>query len=201
MLPTSGTPASTMACSSSALRLDTPCMVVLGGSANLHGLAPKSPPAPKAKGLHENPAVLASTTVSTLYRGAATASRGEPIPCRSAAIAGTGAERTSARTAASPPAGCPPDRASVGDEPLIELQSSYFASGMPTWLAVFEGFVEVTKVYGPFDSRRQRMRYDQIAQVSIRRKIPFSLLIIESRGGDTMLPRASGARTRRRRGT
>jgi uncharacterized membrane protein (UPF0127 family) len=34
------------------------------------------------------------------------------------------------------------------------------------------------------DSRTQRMRYDQIAQVSIRRSFPFSALVIESRGGD-----------------
>ncbi len=74
--------------------------------------------------------------------------------------------------------------ASPHGEPLLDLKSHYFATGMPTWLAVHETFVEVTKVYGPFDCRKQRMHYDQIAQVSIRRRFPFSALVIESRGGD-----------------
>ena len=56
-----------------------------------------------------------------------------------------------------------------------------------TWLAVYDAFVEVYKFYDPMDRRTQRMRYDQVAQVSIRRRFPFSAVVIESRGGDFMI--------------
>ena len=61
------------------------------------------------------------------------------------------------------------------------------ATGQPTWLAVYDAFVEVYKVYYPRDRRTQRMRYDQVAQVSIRRGLLFSALVIQSRGSDVMI--------------
>ena len=84
----------------------------------------------------------------------------------------------------------PPPVGSTGfsrSEPLLELKSHFLATGQPTWLAVYDAFVEVYKVYDPRDRRTQRMRYDQVAQVSIRRSFLFSALVIESRGGDIMI--------------
>ena len=72
-------------------------------------------------------------------------------------------------------------------KPLLELKSYFLATGQPTWLAVYDAYVEVDKLYDPRDSRTQRMRYEQVAQVSIRRRFPLSALVIESRGGDVMI--------------
>lgn len=58
-------------------------------------------------------------------------------------------------------------------------------TGIPTRILVYPDEVEVRTLKPP---RRtvQRVRYDQIAQVSVVRKIVFADLVIETRGGDNL---------------
>src|SRR5215208_7594105 len=70
--------------------------------------------------------------------------------------------------------------------PLMEVHSSTVHSRKPTTLKVFEDAVWVHHFNSPKHVRRQRVRYGQIAQVRILCRIPFSALVIETRGGDTL---------------
>ena len=68
----------------------------------------------------------------------------------------------------------------------MEVHSSTVHSRKPTTLKVFEDTVWVHHFNSPKHVRRQRVRYGQIAQVRILCRIPFSALVIETRGGDTL---------------
>src|SRR5215217_2412494 len=70
--------------------------------------------------------------------------------------------------------------------PLMEVHSSTVHSRKPTTLKVFEDAVWVHHFNNPKHVRRQRVRYGQIAQVRTQCRIPFSALVIETRGGDTL---------------
>jgi len=68
----------------------------------------------------------------------------------------------------------------------MEALSAFFATGQPTRLKVFEDGVEVTQARDPVRTNYQRIRYEQIAQVMLRRGFFFSDLVIETRGGGTL---------------
>ena len=70
--------------------------------------------------------------------------------------------------------------------PLMEVRSSTLRTGKPTTLKVFEDAIWVYRFNSPIDVRRQRVLYGQIAQVRTKCRIPFSTLVIETRGGDTL---------------
>lgn len=59
-------------------------------------------------------------------------------------------------------------------------------TGRPVHVSVYEGSIEFTRT-DPLQRETQRMSYVQIAQVAVRRGLIFSTLIIESRGGDSIL--------------
>ena len=69
--------------------------------------------------------------------------------------------------------------------PLLDTGSAALATGIPTRILVYPDEVEVRTLNPP---RRtvQRVRYDQIAQVSVVRRIVFADLLIEARGGGTL---------------
>ena len=67
--------------------------------------------------------------------------------------------------------------------PLMEVRSSTLRTA--TTLKVFEDAIWVHQFNSPKDVRRQRLLYGQIAQVRTQCRIPFSALVIETRGGDT----------------
>lgn len=60
----------------------------------------------------------------------------------------------------------------------------FTAQGMLNTLLVFERGVEV-RTMGVFGSNVQNIRYDQIAQIAIKRG-PLCSIVIESRGGQTL---------------
>ena len=70
--------------------------------------------------------------------------------------------------------------------PLMEVQSSSVRIRKPTTLKVFEDTVWVHHFNSPKDVRPQRVLYGQIAQVRTQCRIPFSALVIVTRGGDTL---------------
>lgn len=70
--------------------------------------------------------------------------------------------------------------------PLMEVRSSTLRTGKPTTLKVFEEAIWVHRFNSPIGARRQRVPYGQIAQVWTQCRIPFSTLVIETGGGDTL---------------
>ena len=70
--------------------------------------------------------------------------------------------------------------------PLMEVRSSTLRTGKPTTLKVFEDAIWMNRFNSPMDARPQRVLYGQIAQVRTQCRIPFSTLVIETRGGDTL---------------
>ena len=70
--------------------------------------------------------------------------------------------------------------------PLMDVMSVFLGTGQPTRLKVFEDGIEVTQARDPIRADYQRIRYEQIAQVMLRRGFFFSDLIIETRGGGTL---------------
>lgn len=70
----------------------------------------------------------------------------------------------------------------MSEKPLLDIQSTSFGTGIPTRLQAFQHGMEVTTLRPP---RRvnQWVRYAQIAQVVVVRKLFFAELVIETRGG------------------
>ncbi len=75
---------------------------------------------------------------------------------------------------------------------LMVARSHYFGTGKPTRLTIYEDHVELLTVNGPVKRDDQRVRYEQVAQVYVRRGWMFSELVIETRGGGLL--RAVGVR-------
>ena len=76
---------------------------------------------------------------------------------------------------------------------LMTTRSHYFGTGKPTRLNVYEDHIELLTVNDPIRRTDQRVRYEQIAQVYLRRGWVFSDLVIETRGGGLL--RAVGHRS------
>lgn len=96
-----------------------------------------------------------------------------------------------AQTSSGEPSGTQtPDRARTGEAgavaPLIELGTHWFMTGRPARISVYESGVELVRS-DPLRKESQFMRYDQIAQVAVRRGLLFSTLVIESRGGGAIV--------------
>src|ERR671920_2451356 len=70
--------------------------------------------------------------------------------------------------------------------PLMEVRSVSIGTGTPAGLKAFEDAVWVHQLKGPLNVRQQRVLYGQIAQVWTQRRMLFSTLVIETRGGDTL---------------
>ena len=68
--------------------------------------------------------------------------------------------------------------------PLMEVRSSTLRTA--TTLKMFKDAIWVHQFNSPKDVRRQRMLYGQISQLRILCRIPFSALVIETRGGGTL---------------
>src|SRR5215208_8529497 len=68
--------------------------------------------------------------------------------------------------------------------PLMEVHSSTLRTA--TTLKMFKDAIWVHQFNSPKDVRRQRMLYGQISQLRILCRIPFSALVIETRGGGTL---------------
>ena len=71
-------------------------------------------------------------------------------------------------------------------EALLELRTHWFMTGRPIRITIYESGVEFVRS-DLIRSEDQRMSYGQIAQVAVRRGLAFSTLIIESRGGATIV--------------
>jgi len=70
--------------------------------------------------------------------------------------------------------------------PLMEVRSVSIGTGTPARLKAFEDAVWVHQLNSPVNVRQQRVLYGQIAQVWTQRRMLFSTLVIETRGGDTL---------------
>ena len=68
----------------------------------------------------------------------------------------------------------------------MEVRSVSIGTGTPARLKAFEDAVWVHQYNSPVNVRQQRVLYGQIAQVWTQRKMLFSTLVIETRGGDTL---------------
>lgn len=66
--------------------------------------------------------------------------------------------------------------------PLVELRTHAMMTGRPARISVYESGVEYARS-DPLRRENHFLRYDQIAQVAVRRGLFFSTLVIESRGG------------------
>jgi hypothetical protein len=78
----------------------------------------------------------------------------------------------------------------VRDQPLLEaktLASGVFRTARPARLLAFEDAIEVRTAVNPLKKDVQRVRYDQVAQVSEKLGLIFADLVVETRGGDTLL--------------
>ncbi len=80
----------------------------------------------------------------------------------------------------------------VQTSPLLEVRSHYFGTGKPTRLTIYEDRVELLTANDPVRRTDQRIRYEQVAQVYVRRGWLFSEVAIETRGGGLL--RAVGLR-------
>jgi hypothetical protein len=78
----------------------------------------------------------------------------------------------------------------VRDQPLLEaktIASGVFRTARPARLLAFEDAIEVRTAVNPLKKDVQRVRYDQVAQVSEKLGLIFADLVVETRGGDTLL--------------
>jgi hypothetical protein len=77
------------------------------------------------------------------------------------------------------------ERQAVDETPFLDLRSAVFGTGVPSRIRVYEDGIEVSTLKPP---RRlvQRVRYEQIAQVFVVRRIFYADLVIETRGGDKL---------------
>ena len=75
-----------------------------------------------------------------------------------------------------------------GDQPLLEAKTgaSGVFSSRPARLLAFEDAIEVITAVTPFRKDVQRVRYDQVAQVSEELGVMLADLVVETRGGDTL---------------
>jgi hypothetical protein len=65
----------------------------------------------------------------------------------------------------------------AGVQELMIARSHYFGTGKPTRLTIYEDHVELLTVNGPVKRDDQRVRYEQVAQVYVRRGWVFSDLV------------------------
>ena len=73
----------------------------------------------------------------------------------------------------------------MSDEPILKIKASRITGSnrvFPSEIRVYDDRVEEHKP-GPLRQRNQGIRFNQVAQVSIRRGIPWATLTIESTGG------------------
>src|SRR5215218_989972 len=70
--------------------------------------------------------------------------------------------------------------------PLMEVRSPSIGTGTPARLKVLEDAILVYQFNSPVNVRQQRVLYGQIAQVWTQRRMLFSTLVLETRGGDTL---------------
>lgn len=68
---------------------------------------------------------------------------------------------------------------------MLDTGSARMGTGIPTRILVYPDEVEVRTLRPPRRTT-QRVRYDQMAQVFVVRRIVFADLVIETRGGGTL---------------
>jgi hypothetical protein len=76
------------------------------------------------------------------------------------------------------------------EQPLLEARtaaSGVFRTARPARLLAFEDTIEVRTATTPIKKDVQRVRYEQVAQVSEKVGLIFADLVVETRGGDTLL--------------
>lgn len=75
----------------------------------------------------------------------------------------------------------------MANEPLLTLKSETLGTGFPTRLSIYDDVIEVVTVQAGIRPKDyQRVSYEQIAQVFVRRGWIFATLVIETRGGATL---------------
>jgi hypothetical protein len=76
------------------------------------------------------------------------------------------------------------------EQSLLEAKtvaSGVFRTARPARLLAFEDTIEIRTATTPVKKDVQRVRYDQVAQVSERLGVIFADLVVGTRGGDTLL--------------